>query len=664
MQKVRNYIKNEWKTYEIVLFVIMCLMFFNVMCINVFKLDDFLNSDIVAEMSYVKTVCEQKSLIPFDWVNSQELFINRPVYISAPLYLITENLFLSYKITIVITTILIIITLGYFLKQVGIRRKNILLAIICLLGLFCNEITRTIFIFLNAYALFPVAIFITFGYYIKNNIKHEEIRGFVIKSILIYVLAFIMGISGPRMAIVLYLPIVGIEFFESMLRTWKNKKISVEVHTIYNGLGLLVINCTGFLTYKIFIKNAIEHNDISNFQVLDIKQIISNIPNLLAAMLNAIGIYGNVDLLSLKGIDFIAKGLLLIIVILLGFYITKKSDEVIKKIMLFFGSSLMLVGIYTLLTSDVFSERYYFMILFLVVTIIAISMQKLEKTNKIFEVLISSILFIMVMVNLKANFIPLYKTEGNQIQKQIANYLIENDYKRAYATYWNADILKGLTNAQVETGHFTGEGFNPYLWLTNKSLYSEQKEFIKTAIVLTDQEENAILALDNYDSVVLQHMDKVAKIQEYNIYHTENNPAVQAVLPRKNGECIFYDFTKRYAQRDDAIVKVNYEEKYIEADSIGGFLVWGPGTNTHTGTYSFKLNYKIIQSIGDDVGYFEVALNGGSIQKAVKNIESGNTSITIDNVTFENNTDTVEYRIWTQPGVTIQLQSIEIVKVG
>lgn len=662
VQKMNKYGIKSVGVYEVVLFIIMSLMLLNIVFINVFKLDDFLNSDIVAEMSYIKTVCEQKSILPFDWVNSQELFINRPVYIAVPLYLITGNLMLSYQITIIITTILILVAFAYFLKQLNVQKAGILIGLICILGLYCNEITRILFVFLNAYALFPITIFLTFGFYIQNNIKRETIKDKSLKIIVLFLLAFIMGASGPRMTIVLYLPIFMVEILNYMREVWKNKELRIKYTFEYSGLSLVIVNAIGYLTYIIFIRKFIEHNDISNLRILPVKRIIQGIPDLIATLFNAVGIYGDTGLMSATGIDFIIKSVVLVISLCMLYYVIKNRNKEIRETIIFFVLSLNLVIIYTLLTSEIFSERYYFLVPFFLVTILVLGIQNLSMTNKIFEIGTITIILVAVMSNLFINYMPLYRVNGNVEQKQIVDYLVKNNFKIAYGTYWNSDVLKGLSNAQIETGHFAGEGFNPYLWLTNKSLYQENGSKEKIAIILTDEEEHNVLELNNYDSFTLENMNKDMEIGEYNIYSTYNNPVVNTNLPRKKGEVVLYDFTKRYVLRNDENVSINYKERYIESNKNGGTLVWGPYINTKPGTYSFKLNYEVMESTEEEIGYFELVLNEEVVQKGTCNLVNTNTAEIIKDIQFENDTDVLQYRIHVKPGTIIRLNSIEVTK--
>jgi hypothetical protein len=467
-----------------------------------------------------------------------------------------------------------------------------------------------------------------------------------------------MGLSGPRMLLILYIPMMLLEFICVIPKLVSKQRIKFDI--LYNGFVLVLANFVGFVVFKKIIARYIGHVDISVFKIAPLGNVIKNIFDNIVTLFISFNLFTTLRCELFPIIDFLFKGSIFIIFIIMLVYIFKfeKSKEK-HYVVAFFLISILGVFSYLSLTGITTTERYYFISTYLLIITIILGIEKLFTKNKIFSNCFVVWLIIYIQVNLIINFIPMNSVQGNITQKHVTNYLVENGYTEVYASYWNSGILKGLSNGALNTGHFWNS-FEPFIWLTDKELYVDKTTEKEVAIILTDKEEKEFKERNDMDTYILNNMKKTKEIDEYNIYKVKNNPVVKANLPKKKGDVSIYNFSKRYAIKN--ALEININNNYIITNRNGGVSAWGPYINTSKGTYDLILNYEILESNDNLAGYFDVALNGGAIVKVSKNIEKTSTSLEVNNIIFDNDTDVLEFRVFTNEGTVLKLKNIKILR--
>lgn len=643
----------------VILLTTLCILAINFVFLNFFKLDDFITSDIVAEMNYIESVVKYKNLLSFNWINSQELFINRPILISLPIYLLTKDIVFSYKMTIVTAGFLLCFSFSYLLIQVNARIEGILIGNCFILSLWDPNASVTL-LFLNSYILFPVTIILTIGFYIRVNIKHDYDNQYKIKAILLIIWSFFLGLSGPRMLLVLYIPIFLIEVLE-LLKSWKEEKnFKYEYSYIYNGITLFLANFVGLIIYKYIIINRIGHIDINTFGLLPLLNIIKNIVKNVSALFLSMNLNINYNLNIINLIYGISKIFVIFCFILSLYYIlNNKVDRGRKYIIEVLTVSVMGVYFYLSITMNSFEIRYYFVSIYLLIIIIIFGTESifLRKENKYIATV--WLLILCILINFSVKILPYYKFEGNVKQKDTVTYLLNKGYDRVYASYWNASILKGLSDGKIDTGHFGGS-FEPYMWLTDKSNYFDKYSEGDVIILLTDDEEQQFIERKDIDSIILNNMDKIKEIDDYNIYLCRKNPVVRPMLPRYLEETRVYDFSSRYAIYN--VDKVNFKENYVLADEEGIINIQIPYDNLGESTYDFILNYELLNLEGDVAGEFEVISDNNESNHISNQIKKGFKQIEVNEVSLKSKKGIMECRIIINRGTVLRLKNIEIIR--
>jgi len=110
--------------------------------------------------------------------------------------------------------------------------------------------------------------------------------------------------------------------------------------------------------------------------------------------------------------------------------------------------------------------------------------------------------------------------------------------------------------------------------------------------------------------------------------------------------------------------RINETGRFI-TDGTAGYALFGPYEETADGIFEFKLNYSVIGSISNDAGLFDIAVTDEDGLLTVLNnevIKSDHNSVTV-RVNMERGS-VFEYRVYTNDGTVIQIESIEITRIS
>lgn len=653
-------IKLKWSWLDFIFFLILILLFMVIYVINTKALLPNLHSDIVAEMNYTEEVVKQRTLFPVGWKNSQELFILRPIFISAPIYAFTGDFVGSYQITLIIMTVLLALSVAFALYKYEVSLTASLLTLCVLFGLFTGYEENVMWTFLYSYSVFPVVIFLSLGLLKDLYLESIEAKK-VCKYLFLIALAFYMGMGGPRMTLVFYIPILitsilmEIHLMKSINIKWNQKIFPCSI--------LLISNIMGFLFLKIYLAEAIGFSDLTSYMILGIKEIFTNIISQISAIFMMLGVRGGISLLSIAGIEFIIRLISIFLVITIAIYLLKNKsiNKDHKFIIIYMCNSIVFVFLYLLLTVDIPVGRYYFMIIFLFAIIIGIFFSSIKNFHhKIIANIIILFLIVATCFNLSVHGIAKLENNGNEVYYEIINFLESNSYDKIFASYWNASILKGLSNGKIETGHFN-QFPTPYLWLIQEDVFYTDEINEKCLVMLSDNEEQIILSSNGKAKSILETGVKIKKIREFNIYVFSYNPITIFRMPEEKGDSVIYDVKSNYAYvNEQCIVKKDasaLEMKY------NGAVVYGPYININNGAYDFYLDYFIVEDNNDiqEVGEFFITSQNGQKIIAQEKLLSGKNSTLIKNVIFSED-ERVEFKIIVYGEHIIDLKTITITR--
>lgn len=644
---------NREKTIEILLFLLLVFLLLFFTWLNFTKLNDFLDSDIVAEMSYIQKVVESKNVLPPSWCNSQELFISRPWFIPAPIYAVTNNLELSYQLSIAITTVLCLLSFTYFLRQINLSNRNILLADCLFMGLYHDSI---IFHYLNAYSVFIIISFLTIGFCYNSKTSSCNRKHFLLKFAGMTALSFYIGLSGPRMLLMLYIPLFALDFLYILRELWNSGRLKCIWAMKYSSI-LLLANLFGYVVNKKVIAPSIGFQDVSNFYITDISTFLNTIVRQIEIIFSVTGFAGPVKLFSLQGINCIYKMFLLVLFFMALRFLAKEKKQEIGPV-LFFLFSLLFVFLYLIITGSTGADRYYIFVDIMIIVVFSLFLQNIREKH-ILKIGLFSVLVLGMVLNI-ANVAKEFKMNGNIPQKEVASYLVNNGYQRVVGTYWNSDILKGLSNGKITTLH-VATNFTPYYWLTDKDLYLDNNDSQGIVLILTNDEINEYKKQNDANWQLILSAESIKKIDNYNLYYFKTNPFSVPTVPKNHGEKRVYNLSKSCFSKNSN-VKISFSENSIEADNNstqGNMVLWGPYISVDSGSFDIELTYKVRKNSAQGAGTFDVNCKNG-LKGVVQLNADGQTAI-LRNVSFDHDQQ-VEFRVFVNGNTQVDLESIEIIR--
>lgn len=102
----------------------------------------------------------------------------------------------------------------------------------------------------------------------------------------------------------------------------------------------------------------------------------------------------------------------------------------------------------------------------------------------------------------------------------------------------------------------------------------------------------------------------------------------------------------------------------FETSGIDGLALFGPYAQCKSGTYNFTLHYSVLENPNNAeiVGVFDITTGMGSTLVSHSDLPAGNSSVTLENISFETSTDTFEHRVWTTNGAKLKIIDIEIIR--
>lgn len=170
----------------------------------------------------------------------------------ALIYGITKRFVLSYSISLTITLLFVIVSYIYMLKAYKFNNNTILLSVILLLSFGGSTKPDRFFAILNFlmygyYSFYTITVFITIGIvqrvYNKNRVKKTYM-------FFLYLISFVSGISGIRMLLFLYIPLLVVMFLSKCI---KKEKVFTSV------MFITVMNIIGIIVGKIFFYSTVAY---------------------------------------------------------------------------------------------------------------------------------------------------------------------------------------------------------------------------------------------------------------------------------------------------------------------------------------------------------------------------------------------------------------------
>lgn len=167
------------------------------------------------------------------------------------------------------------------------------------------------------------------------------------------------------------------------------------------------------------------------------------------------------------------------------------------------------------------TERYYFLLVYAMAFAAVLAGRRLKQGWKVLGGLLIAV---YAVINVYTVYLPILRSQEPPATelRQVGNYLVENDYHTAYATFENANTLTVLTNGKVQAAAVASvEKMDICKWMSSTEWYVPNVPFEdKTAYIVTEAEaESFQLFLEAHKGEV----EFASSIGKYSIYISDYN---------------------------------------------------------------------------------------------------------------------------------------------
>lgn len=525
-------------------YVVLGLVFLMMVFLNIFYQDQWMDSDMAAEMVFSRVLSEGGHFFATpDWYYATEFRFLFTHWIMGPLFKISDNWHLIRTITHLVSYALILVSYFFMLKPLKIS-GGLTALMACVLLLPFSETMMFYMQMSNFYIPHSMIIIFFFGMFLRLAGKTEYKKWQKIFLLVCYiVLALICGVSGIRYLLVMQCPLVVAGFFYWLMseefavfrkeftfdrKTWENakklfqnEKSSYFYYSLLGAVGSLVgygINVVWVSKQYVF-----QTYDATNF--IDIYQgdFLERFQNAFGCLLMFFGYIPQKGVLSLRGIITLIS----FVMVALFVYCTVKAYKKCQGIRFFvalFVTVAFAINVFAFIfTTSTMVPRYYITILIFALPVVAFY---LEEEKMLFDkTLVSLILIGCLTLSSAKTFYSYITVDKNETKRPVAEFLAENDYHFGFATFNNANVITELTNGDVEIANvWDPKDLNYFKWSSPVKYYEEDYHTGETFLLLTAEEAAAFADAQSvkqgkivYDDgcYIVYLYDSVAELMSY-----------------------------------------------------------------------------------------------------------------------------------------------------
>lgn len=662
---MKNYCKDDLCKIAGIIFGVSILLFTVgiMLYTNIYRLSYHIDSDIVAEMNYATLIFEQGTIFPKGWYYANELSFFRPAILMGALYKITGRFLLSQSISVILSTLLCIFSLVYLLapKKKLQFATSLSLVVGLFLGGFGSDFARLISLFYGYYAFYFCAICLTLGHLIRvlNNVKTSKL-----KFVLLLFLAFILGYSGLRMLIFLYLPILLYALCDFFINchneqgAWQKYFSDTLVFVLFNMIGLclylLTWNSSEYLGFKL------------QFSINNAHDIIARLTNCLEGILIQIGFSQSVDMLSLSGISNLAK---------LGFYfficiVTKKEwnnlSSHIKQVIFYLLSCIfciILVMTFTNYNNPAQANFYFCLVPILIITAFW-GIVTIKNLNIIKRFILMGLASVVIILSTLSIYQPMIMNDSLKDQKHVVAWLNDNKISdNVYSTFWTSGVISALSENTIQTDTINTEG-KFYNWLRYNRWTVPSDANLPAYLIVNEEEEHTFKKNSFFNKYPAT---KATEIGKYRIYKFSLNPFVNIYLPDTiNEEAVFNASAIGMLCLNNSNVE-NHSEIALEK-GLSGVFMYGPylKISNPQSKYRYKIlvEYEVADQNTGEYGVIDIytSSNPDDGKTIIKDeMKGGSNTAHFDNLSFEAGKN-LEIRASSTGASKVTIKHIKIVR--
>lgn len=502
--------------------IVIVILFFMISSVNLFHFCYRMNADIAAEAVLADLICESGEWIPGTWYPSTELRIFGTPNLAALFCGFTGSMNLAMGISCTLMTAFIMAGIYYLTVQLGMEReKRLLFLILCVVIPNHFVILELMFLFASYYGIHVIGLFFILGIYVKTIRTNERAERMpYVMMFLAIVFSFFMGMQGVRGILILSGPLLALEIFRNVYLVWTgsgkgNKK------NLYLLIWTMGLAAAGYLGTKFSF--SVGQGISRNIRKGPEKLFFTVLPD----VLRCIG-FEDAGTVGKMVLGILCIWAVINLICILGKMIRKSSIEPVEWMNLFFWLSPVMSMLCVAFTTMESSERYYFLFLpLLALTTVTETWRRKEKEQCINNVLLwgaRGITLVLVLLSVTKIYLPVLKGKepAESELREVTEFLCEQGFERAYATFENANTITVLADGEVRAAAVASvKDMSICKWLSSSSWYVPAVPYEeRTAYVITEAELQEFEEFKNMHEEDLQFNTQIGK---YLIWSSEYN---------------------------------------------------------------------------------------------------------------------------------------------
>lgn len=441
---------------------------------NVYHYCYEMNADIAAEAILGRVISETKQLIPSCWYPSTETRVINAANLAGLYNMICGKMNLSMGLASFTTTLLIVAAEIYLSCKWELKRSSTVILILLSLAIPSTMTTLTLlYLFASYYGACFIIFVLTLSLYAKS-LQRGQIS--LLTWIVSGVLAFLLGLQGMRGILVIYAPLLAVEFLRSIRDFVITRKKSPSKYVTLIWSFVLVL--FSFIGTKMPVSTGASttRNIRHGFEKL-IDVVIPSVSDTLGLGKSAIhDAFSYLLLLSC---------LIELIIIIRKYF--RKGDLLPREMgfLVTVASPLITALIISFTTTDN-SNRYFFMLLIAMAYSVPLLLENIKKP--VVSLCGAIVAFIPVIFQMNYIYSPIITSEEPRHNNtyEVAQSLVDRDVKIACATFDYAGTIMCLTDGQVTVRSIDSmEQMNICQWLTNAEWFEPYPD-TPVAVITTD----------------------------------------------------------------------------------------------------------------------------------------------------------------------------------
>lgn len=475
---------------------------------NAFYLENWLDSDMAAEMIFSKLLAgEGKLFATTDWYYSTEFRFLYTHLVMGPLFRICKSWHVIRMITNVIFYVLLLASYFYMMAELPVgRNKKILGGAVLLL-----PFSETLMLHMhmgNTYMSHVIILFFYLGLFLRLAKEGRRSVSRLSAALAYAALSLICGVSGVRYMLALQCPLLlsslwylaGSGEFQALRSGVSREKIravfSEERLRFLAVAAAGLFGClAGYGINVLYVSRVYRFQTYESTNFIDVYQgiFLERAQDAFGSLLMLFGYIPGKSVLSLRGAISMMAFLLLFLLGYAALRVRREQNKLKRYLILFFYSSFLLNTFVFVFTDSTLVPRYYITTAILLIPIVLFYLDGGEKPLD--RYLVAALLAVCLLTATAKTGLSMMTSDKNAEKRAVAQQLQERGYRFGYATYWNANIVQELSNGAVEVANLhmgEDDSLSLFRWSSVQRYYEENYAQGRVFLLLTEEEESIL----------------------------------------------------------------------------------------------------------------------------------------------------------------------------